>query len=92
LLNLGHQFAVDELTSNEAFLFSGGFDKTVRQWDILTGDSLHVFIDNKARVNALARNGATLVSCSADNVIRTWNIETKAALLIVTSKQFQSSL
>lgn len=86
LLNLGHQLAVDKLASDDVFLYSGGIDTTVRQWDILTGDIVHIFMDNKARVNALAMNGVSLISCSDDNVVRLWNIETKVATLTITSK------
>ena len=59
-------------------LASGSFDKTVRLWDVETGQLLHIFTGHTSEVMTVAfsPDGETLVSGSWDEKIRLWNPQT----------------
>ena len=57
-------------------------DKTIKLWDITTGECLQTFYGHSDAVwsIALAPNGRTLVSGSQDETIKIWDIETGKCL------------
>ena len=59
-------------------LASGSADKTVRLWDVETGDHLHTLEGHTKGVRSVAfsRDGQTLASGSIDRTIRLWDVET----------------
>lgn len=56
---------------------SGGVDKTVRLWDMASGQELHRFEGHDDNVTALAFSpvGSRLASGSSDKTIRIWDLE-----------------
>lgn len=61
---------------------SGSFDKTVRVWDLNTGQCLITFVGHtdKVCVVALSKDNNLVLSGSIDNTVRIWNIKTRTNL------------
>ena len=59
-------------------LASGSHDKTIRMWDMETGQLRTILKGHKNRVNSVAfsPDGRTLASGSRDKTIRLWDVET----------------
>ena len=57
-------------------LVSGSFDRTVRVWDVQTGQSLKILSGHSKGIRSVAFNsdGRTLASSSEDQTIRLWNV------------------
>jgi WD40 repeat protein len=67
-------------------LASASFDGTIRLWDALTGEALHVFEGHSAWVWSVAfsPDGQTLASSGSDCTMRLWNVATGASLRVLT--------
>jgi WD40 repeat protein len=61
---------------------SSGDDRTVKIWNITTGEEIATLKGHFRKVNAVAMSpdGKTLVSGSDDNTIKVWNLKTRQAL------------
>jgi COMPASS component SWD3 len=59
-------------------LVSGSRDKTIKVWNLHTGELLRTLQghSNLVRTVAISASGQTLVSGSADNTIKVWNLHT----------------
>jgi WD40 repeat protein len=59
-------------------LASGSHDKTIKLWDVKTGNLLQTLTGHSDWVNSVAYspNGQTLASGSGDNTIKLWNLKT----------------
>jgi WD40 repeat protein/serine/threonine protein kinase len=57
---------------------SGSHDRTIRLWDLASGDELHKLEDHRSGVTCLAfsPDGRSLLSGSADKTVRVWNLST----------------
>lgn len=58
--------------------FTGGWDKTIRTWDVRTGCCLHVTVAHLADVYAIATHPErpfVVVTCSRDTTMRFWSTE-----------------
>ncbi|MBL1173668.1 protein kinase domain-containing protein [Pantanalinema sp. GBBB05] len=66
-------------------LISGSADKTIKLWDLATGQELQTLTGHTSFVNALAvsPDGSTLVSGSADRTIRVWDLATGKQLRVL---------
>ncbi len=73
----------DQLTST-AFspdgsrVASGSYDRTVRIWDVLTGETVKTLAAHEAPVLGIAYSpdGSTIASSSADKTIKLWDLQT----------------
>jgi WD40 repeat protein len=76
----GHSNYINALaiSSDGQTLVSGSADKTIKIWNISTGQEVHTLKGHSNYVNALviSSDGQTLVSGSADKTIKVWNIST----------------
>jgi WD40 repeat protein len=57
-------------------LASGSFDKTIKLWNLATGQQTRTLTANSDAVQSIAfsRDGTTLVSGNEDNTIKIWRI------------------
>jgi WD40 repeat protein len=67
-------------------LISGSADKTIKLWDLTTGQVIRTLTGHTSFVNALtiSPDGSTLVSGSADRTIRVWDVPTGKQLRVLT--------
>lgn len=66
------------ISPNGEILASGSNDKTIKLWELKTGQEIQTLTDHSGSVRAVAisLNGETLVSGSADSTIKIWNLKT----------------
>jgi WD40 repeat protein len=76
----GHKYSVRSIAVSGAYLFSGSFDKTVKQWEIHTGKCLQTFSGHIFGVDSIAISGESLFSGGGDNTIKRWDITTGQCL------------
>ncbi|WZH44187.1 wd-repeat protein [Fusarium acuminatum] len=78
----GHKDAVTSvaLSPDNQLIASGGYDKTVKIWDITTGLCRHTFKDHDDTIHSITflLDGKSLVSAS--NTIKIWDMETGLCL------------
>ena len=81
----GHTDRVTSVTfsPDSKTLASGGYDKTLRLWDVATGKELLPSIEQESEVHALAYSpdGALLASAARDGTLRLWRPSTKDPVL-----------
>jgi WD40 repeat protein len=70
--------------SNET-LASSSFDKTVRIWNVTSGECLHVLRGHTEYVWGLVEYGNYLVSSGLDLTMRFWNVEEEECHRVVTT-------
>jgi WD40 repeat protein len=72
------------VATEENYLLSGSFDRTLKYWDISTGKLLQIYSGHQAPVTTLAisPNGNWFVSGSDDMTLRRWDISTGQCLQI----------
>ncbi|NBD15042.1 MAG: FHA domain-containing protein [Cyanobacteria bacterium] len=70
-----------------ATLASASGDKTIKLWNLETGEETLSITAHKLAINALAfsPDGATLASASGDKTIKLWNLETGEETLSITA-------
>ncbi len=66
-------------------LVSGSNDKTVRLWDVATGQQLGEFHGHSNRVTdvCFTSDGSRVVSCSDDKTIRVWDVKSRAVVHVL---------
>jgi WD40 repeat protein len=65
---------------------SGSYDKTLRVWDVASGQSLRTLEGHGESVDAVAfsPDGKTVVSGSSDSTLRVWDVATGQSLPMLT--------
>ncbi|MCI0527114.1 MAG: WD40 repeat domain-containing protein, partial [Nitrospira sp.] len=75
---VGHTYWVTSvaLTSDGKTAVSAGWDKTLRVWDIASGECLRTLQGHTGEVISVAvtPDGKTVISASMDSTLRVWNI------------------
>ncbi|MEM9276342.1 MAG: CHAT domain-containing protein [Cyanobacteria bacterium P01_F01_bin.143] len=77
---IGHSDSVRAIafTPDGKYLASASDDRTVRLWDIATGQLINLFKGHKERVKCvqISADGKQIVSGSADSTLKIWDLET----------------
>jgi WD40 repeat protein len=84
----GHQSSVSSIAVSGEWLFSGGYDKTIKQWQISTGKCLQTFCGHQSAVTSVAVSDEWLFSGSDDNTVKQWEIATGQCIRTFTGHQF----
>lgn len=75
----GHSHIVEDcaLTADGAYALSASWDKTVRLWDVSTGETYQRFVGHKGDVMSVAidRKASMIISGSRDKTIKVWSIK-----------------
>jgi len=76
----GHSSAITDIaySPNGDRIVSGSWDRTVRVWDIATGNCLYIFIGHSREVYSVAYSpqGNVVASRSPDDTVRLWDVGT----------------
>ncbi|XP_068118419.1 F-box and WD repeat domain containing protein 10B-like [Hyperolius riggenbachi] len=78
---------VVRLCEDRGFVFSGGFDLSIRQWDIHTGVCLHIFHGHMKTITCLDVQEDLLLSGAKDGHVKVWNVETGKCLRTFKHKE-----
>ena len=74
---IGHSHIVSDVTisADGAYALSGSWDKTLRLWDLETGESTKRFVGHTGDVLSvsIANNLRQIVSASRDKTVKVWN-------------------
>lgn len=64
------------------WLATGGYDRTVRVWDVVAGEEIAVLQGHRDRISSVQFNsdGKILFSRSWDGTIKVWSLETQGAI------------
>lgn len=77
---VGHtdQVLIAIFSHDGKYVYTGGYDNTVRKWDAETGRQLQVMTGHTGRIFDLdvSPDDALVASASADTTVRVWNAET----------------
>jgi len=67
-------------------LYSASADKTIKVWDLATGEEIHTLTEHSSFINhiAISPDGQTLYSASADKTIKVWDLATGNAINTLT--------
>lgn len=72
----GHTDGVMCLQFDDSFLITGGYDNTIKVWNIETGECLRTLTGHALCVRALHFDEAKLISGSMDRTLKIWNYHT----------------
>ena len=75
----GHSKSVKSIaiSSDSKYIVSGSYDKTIKIWNLESGQEIKTLKGHSESVNsvAISSDNKYIVSGSADNSIKIWNIE-----------------
>ncbi|XP_075071339.1 F-box and WD repeat domain containing protein 10B [Mixophyes fleayi] len=71
---------VVHLCEERGFVFSGGFDLSIRQWDLRSGICLRIFHGHMKTITCLDVQEDLLISGARDGHVKVWNITTGKCL------------
>lgn len=75
----GHSHIVQDcaLTADGAYALSASWDKTLRLWDVATGETYQRFVGHKSDVMSVAidRKASMIISGSRDKTVKVWTIK-----------------
>jgi len=90
----GHTGLVSSLciSHDQKFALSGSYDKTMRLWDMASGECIRVFNGHTDSVTAVAMSadGKWTLSTSLDNSMRLWDVDTGNPIQIMTGPRLEA--
>jgi WD40 repeat protein len=77
------------ISPNGKILASGSQDKTIKLWELETGELINTLVGHWDEVNSIvfSADGQTLISCSRDERIQLWNLSTGKPLHSLSGHQ-----
>ncbi|RCR67593.1 caspase family protein [Larkinella punicea] len=89
----GHVGQIRTITyhPNGEWLASGGYDNTVKLWDVKTGRVLNTFTGHAGTVFAskFSASGKLLVSSAHDHTVKIWDVQTGKLIRTITTTGFE---
>jgi len=87
----GHEAAVLSISVSGDKVFSGSRDKTIRVWDLNTGDNISIICGHTAPINdiKLPQDGRWFVSASDDGSLRIWDSQNGRPLTLPQCMPFR---
>ena len=81
-------------STNGKYLVSGSNDRTVRLWDLQTGQLIRLLKGHKQRVKCIqiSENGKLIISASADNTLKIWEIATGNCIRTIKTSQHSKTV
>jgi len=83
----GHTGTVNSVAFDPSgrYLASGSYDRTVRMWDVASGEEVAMLTNNDSAVNSVAfdPNGKYLASGSNDKNVRIWDVSTQQKVAVL---------
>ena len=81
----GHTHSVSSiaLSPEERYMASASFDRTVRLWEVATGQPIRVLEGHITCVNSVvwSRDGEAIVSGSYDNTVSVWGMDAQVCIV-----------
>jgi len=70
------------ISSDNKFIISGSYDKTIKIWDVQTGECLKILKGHNGRIESIAisSDNKFIVSGSGDGTIKIWDVKTGRCL------------
>jgi WD40 repeat protein len=88
---IGHSESIRAIAFSRdgKYLVSGSNDRTVRLWDITTGQLIRLFKGHKERVKCLkvSEDDNLIISASADSILKIWERETGNCIRTIKTSQ-----
>ncbi|XP_040293475.1 CMT1A duplicated region transcript 1 protein [Bufo bufo] len=78
---------VVRLCEERGFVFSGGFDLSIRQWDLHSGVCLRIYHGHMKTITCLDVQDDVLVSGAKDGLVKVWDITTGKCLRTFKHKE-----
>lgn len=69
----GHEKPIQSLVRNGKLLYSASSDKSIRVWDVVTGDFIISLVAHEKPIRALTFTSGNLFSISDDATLRQWD-------------------
>ncbi|KAL7276454.1 hypothetical protein RUND412_000558 [Rhizina undulata] len=79
----GHKDGVLCLQFNDTILATGSYDRTIKIWDIETGEEIRTLVGHDSGVRALMFDDTKLISASQDKTLRIWNYRTGECISVL---------
>lgn len=83
----GHTNGVMCLQFDDRILMTGSYDKTVKIWDLETGNEIRTLTGHTAGIRCLHFDDVRLITGSQDNTIKVWNWRTGECIRTLTGHQ-----
>lgn len=69
-----------DVSFDDIYITSCSKDRTIRVWDVHTGDHIRTIRAHNGPINALKLKGDKMVSAGGDSVIKLWDVATGECL------------
>ncbi|KAJ5074719.1 wd repeat-containing protein pop1 [Anaeramoeba ignava] len=83
----GHTFAVNSIIKHGNHAFSSSDDRTIKEWDLLTGNEINTLTGHEGKVISLRVHNGDLYSTSQDHTVRSWNPKTGEQKLVFSGHE-----
>jgi len=82
-----HHDGATSVVFADGVLYSGGYDRTIRTWDVRDGTPLGAMLGHQGTIYGLARRDDMLASASHDGTVRLWRIPSGVESALLSGHQ-----